>query len=62
MATLEEARTELRAWLADLDALKSHAENFNAREFIEARDAALTKAKAAAKEYARVVNVEQAKK
>jgi hypothetical protein len=56
MATLEETRTELRTWLADLDALKSHAEDFSAKEFVEARDAALVRAKAAAKEYAVAVN------
>jgi hypothetical protein len=56
MATLEETRTELRTWLADLEALKTHAENFSAKEFVEARDAALVRAKLAAKEYALAVN------
>ena len=62
MATLDEARAELRTWLSDLEALKSHAENFSAKEFVEARDAALVKAKWAAREYALVINAALPKK
>ena len=60
--SIVQAREELRAWLGDLDALKSHAENFNAHEFVEAREAALTKAKASAREYAVAVNAVQPEK
>ncbi len=56
------AREELRTWLGDLDLLKSHAENFNANEFVEAREAALAKAKAAAREYSRAVRAIEAEK
>jgi hypothetical protein len=52
--SLESARKNLREWLEDLSALKEWTdapENQVRKEFTEAFDAALAKAKAAAKEY-----------
>jgi len=55
MATsLETARKNLREWLEDLNALKEWTdapENQVRKEFTDAFNAALAKAKAAAKEY-----------
>jgi hypothetical protein len=52
--SIAQARDELRTWLSDLDALKSHVDpgNADAKDFADAWDAALKKAKAAAKDYA----------